>query len=148
MKVTEPKAIAREIALEGSDGVNGELGDMDRDGDNHVVMGEVVWFSNPGFGVGPWTRDPGGRTFPTCGGKWTGCCSSFAKPTGRQDVRSQRAEHLRVSHGPGDQVHSPITFREPFITITDQPGRNTTASVSSNAHWKSTQPDSRKGPLS
>ena len=34
--------------------MNCEIGDMDRDSDNDIVMGGVVWFINPGSGVGRW----------------------------------------------------------------------------------------------
>ncbi len=46
-----------EIASKGWNGVNGEVGDVDGDGDNDIVMGGVVWFSNPGSGVGRWAME-------------------------------------------------------------------------------------------
>jgi len=46
-----------QIASKGWDGVNGEIGDVDRDGDNDIVMGGVVWLSNPGSGVGRWAME-------------------------------------------------------------------------------------------
>jgi hypothetical protein len=43
------------IAEEGyNGGVNGELADIDGDGDLDIVMGGVVWFSNPRVGGGKW----------------------------------------------------------------------------------------------
>jgi hypothetical protein len=43
-----------EIASKGWDGVNGEIADVDGDGDNDIVMGGVVWFRNPRSGAGRW----------------------------------------------------------------------------------------------
>jgi putative heme-binding domain-containing protein len=50
-----PKWEKTTIAEEGySGGVNGELADIDGDGDLDIVMGGVVWFDNPRLGGGPW----------------------------------------------------------------------------------------------
>jgi len=43
-----------EIAREGWSGVNGEIADLDADGDQDIVMGSVVWFRNPGQVEGAW----------------------------------------------------------------------------------------------
>ena len=44
-----------EIAEGGWDGVNGEIADLDGDGDQDVVMGGVLWFENPGTVKQAWT---------------------------------------------------------------------------------------------
>jgi hypothetical protein len=49
-----------EIAEQGWTGVNGEIVDVDGDGDQDIVMGSVVWFRNP---------SEGGRLGPA-GGMW------------------------------------------------------------------------------
>lgn len=46
-----------EIASAGWDGVNGEIGDLDGDGHKDIVMGGIVWFRNPGTGVGHWAME-------------------------------------------------------------------------------------------
>ena len=43
-----------EIAREGWSGVNGEIADLDGDGDQDIVMGSVVCFRNPGHVDGAW----------------------------------------------------------------------------------------------
>jgi hypothetical protein len=45
------------IADGGWDGVNGEIADIDRDGDMDIVMGGTAWFENPGTAVGTWKRN-------------------------------------------------------------------------------------------
>ena len=42
------------IADGGWDGVRGAIGDIDRDGDPDIVMGGMLWFSNPGKSGGKW----------------------------------------------------------------------------------------------
>ena len=44
------------IASGGWSGVNGEVADVDGDGDNDVVLGGLVWFENPLVGGGSWAR--------------------------------------------------------------------------------------------
>lgn len=46
-----------EIASAGWDGVNGEICDLDGDGHKDIVMGGIVWFRNPGTGVGHWAME-------------------------------------------------------------------------------------------
>jgi hypothetical protein len=54
-----PKWQKTTIARQGyNGGVNGELADVDGDGDLDIVMGGVVWFSNPGRGSGKWDVHP------------------------------------------------------------------------------------------
>ena len=43
-----------EIAREGWSGVNGEIADLDGDGDRDIVMGSIVWLRNPGRADGTW----------------------------------------------------------------------------------------------
>ena len=50
-----PNWTKTQIASAGWVGVNGEVADVDGDGDVDIVMGGVVWFSNPRIGGGPWT---------------------------------------------------------------------------------------------
>lgn len=50
-----PRWKKTEIAASGWDGVNGEIADVDTDGDQDVVMGGTVWFANPGSDRGNWT---------------------------------------------------------------------------------------------
>ncbi len=45
-----------QIAEGGWDGVNGEVADIDRDGDLDVVMGGTAWFENPGKAGQSWRR--------------------------------------------------------------------------------------------
>ena len=45
-----------QLAEGGWDGVNGEIADVDRDGDYDIVMGGTGWFVNPGDGSGNWKR--------------------------------------------------------------------------------------------
>ena len=42
-----PKWDKTRIADGGWDGVNGEIADMDRDGDMDIVMGGTIWFEKP-----------------------------------------------------------------------------------------------------
>jgi hypothetical protein len=45
-----------QIAEQGWDGVNGEVADIDRDGDMDIVMGGTAWFENPGEQRQAWKR--------------------------------------------------------------------------------------------
>ncbi|MFZ5830067.1 MAG: FG-GAP repeat domain-containing protein [Planctomycetota bacterium] len=50
-----------QLAVGGWNGVNGELADVDGDGDRDIVMGGTVWFENPGVDGRQWeqrTIDP------------------------------------------------------------------------------------------
>ncbi len=51
---TAPDWKRSDIATGGWDGVNGELADIDGDGDLDIIMCGVVWFSNPLVGGGEW----------------------------------------------------------------------------------------------
>ena len=52
-----PNWAKTEIAAEGWQGVKGEVGDVDKDGDADVVLGGIVWFRNPRIGGGTWTKN-------------------------------------------------------------------------------------------
>jgi hypothetical protein len=45
-----------QLADGGWEGVNGEIADLDGDGDADIVMGGIVWFENPGKVVETWKR--------------------------------------------------------------------------------------------
>ena len=46
-----------QLADGGWRGVNGEIADLDGDGDRDIVMGGIVWFQNPGNINGVWKRN-------------------------------------------------------------------------------------------